>query len=134
MESVSRAVESWTLATVEFVLAIAGAMAVAYPTVSLASTLAGSPAPALVPLVAFALAFGASYPLVAGGWSLPRLYDVLLVAACCAVLGSVLTAGLAVGFAVEPAAPHRVVATAGWVLSVAVAAAAVSRFDVTVFA
>jgi len=128
--SVSRAVGSWTLATVEFVLAIAGAMAVAYPTVSLASTLAGSPAPALVPLVAF----GASYPLVAGGWSLPRLYDVLLVAACCAVLGSVLAAGLAVAFAVEPAAPQRIAATAGWVLSLAVAAAAVSRFDVGMFA
>jgi hypothetical protein len=134
VKSLGRAVQSWTSATVEYVLANAGAMAVAYPTVSLASTLAGSPAPAVVPLVAFALAFGASYPLVAGDWSTPRLYDALLVAACCAVLASALTAGLAVAFGVEPAAPQRVVVTAGWVLSLAVAAAAVVRFDVGVFA
>lgn len=134
MNSPGRAVESWTLATVEYVLANAGAMAIAYPTVSLASTLAGSPAPALVPLVAFALAFGASYPLVAGDWSIPRLYDVLLVAACCTALATVALAGVAIATNQAPTWTRPGTAARLWVLSLGIASLALSRSDLHVLA
>jgi len=117
-------------ATSDFVLAFVGAVAVASPALAFANSLLGSPLPGLVAPAAFALAFGASYPLVAGGWSIARLYDVLLVAVAVAVPGAVVLA--AIWTALDLGPPPSTDATGGWLLALAAAYAAVTRFDVRV--
>lgn len=121
-------VGSWVVATTDFVLAFVGAFAVAYPVLSFAHAIAGSPVPGLVPNAAFALAFGASFPLVAGDWSIARLYEVLAVAVAAAVLGTIALTGLAT--ALDLGALPSTSATGGWLLSLAVAYAVLARYDV----
>lgn len=134
MTNLLAGVGSWTSATAAFVLAFAGSLGVVYPTLSFAADAVAFPFPGVVGLAAFALAFGASYPLVAGGWSIPRLYDVLLVAACCTVLVSVVLAGVATATTRAGTWPQPATATGLWVLSLGIASLAVFRFDFRVFA
>lgn len=131
MSRVVDEVRSWVFATSDFVLAFVGAIVVAYPAVAFADALAGSPLPGLVPLAAFALAFGASYPLVAGDWSIARLYDVLLVAVAISVVATL--ALTAVATALDLGSTPESGPAGGWLLSLAAAYGVVTRFDVHVF-
>ena len=133
MPSVVASVKSWVFATSDFVLAFVGAAAVVYPTLSLLADAAGPPFQSFVPFVAFSLAFGATYPLVAGGWSIARLYDVLVVALCFLILATVLLAAIAGTTGRFPGGTHPSAANAGWVVSLALAYALVSRLDVRLF-
>ncbi|MFC6955158.1 hypothetical protein [Halorubellus litoreus] len=122
MENTASGVRSWLLATVDFAFAFLGVAAVAYPTLSLVASLVGSPfLRALAPILTFVLAFGASYPYVAGDWSLGRLGEFLFVAVAGALAWGALVAGvvLALDLATDPGDPAPI-ATA-WTLALATA-------------
>ncbi|NHN40186.1 hypothetical protein G9C85_00865 [Halorubellus sp. JP-L1] len=126
MGSAAREATSWLLATLDFVFAFVGVGAVAYPTLRLVAELAGPTVPrGLVPLAAFALAFGASYPYVAGDWSLGRLGEFLFVAIASTLAWGVLVAGvvLALDLPSYPADPAP--AATAWTLALATAYAVV---------
>ncbi|WP_227130700.1 hypothetical protein [Halorubellus salinus] len=126
MENTTGSVRSWLLATVDFAFAFLGVAAIAYPTLALAGALVGSPTlRALVPVLTFVLAFGASYPYVAGDWSLGRLGEFLFVAVAGSLAWGALVAGvvLALDLATVPGDPAPI-ATA-WTLALATAYAVV---------
>ncbi|ELZ57996.1 MULTISPECIES: hypothetical protein [Halorubrum] len=80
MSTVERGVDSWLSATLDFLLSVLGFTIVWYPMVSLGNAVLGFPvSTSTVNLIVGVLAFGGSYPVVAGDWSLGRLGEYLFV-------------------------------------------------------
>ena len=134
METTESGVRSWLLATVDVGFAFLGVAAAVYPTLSLAAALLGSPfLRALVPVLTFVLAFGASYPYVAGGWSLGRLGEFLFVAVAGVLAWGAVVAGVLLVFdvAIVPDDPAPI-ATA-WTLGLATAYAVVYWQEIRLF-
>ncbi|WP_323676752.1 hypothetical protein [Halorubellus sp. PRR65] len=126
METIVDEIRSWLLATADFAFAFLGVAAVAYPTLYLLAALVGSPVLRdLAALAAFVLAFGASYPYVAGDWSLGRLGEFLFVAVAGVLAWGAVVAGvvLALDLATAPDDPASLATT--WTLALATAYAVV---------
>lgn len=77
--SLSRSLRSTVDATYDFLIAVLGGVFVVFLSLQTMNDAAGMPvSESLVGAVACVLAFGASYPLVAGPWSLNRFTEFVL--------------------------------------------------------
>ncbi|WP_080510492.1 hypothetical protein [Halorubrum coriense] len=89
MATAEREFDSWLSATLDFLFSAFGLVLVWYPMVSLGNAVLGFPVSASTRnLLVGVLAFGGSYPVVAGDWSLGRLGEYVFV-----LLASVLAWG-----------------------------------------
>lgn len=134
MENTESGVRSWLLATVDVAFAFLGVAAIAYPTLALVAALLGSPTlQALVPVLTFVLAFGASYPYVAGGWSLGRLGEFLFVAVVGSLTWGAVVAGVVLALDVATVADDPAPIATVWTLALATAYAVVYWQEIQLF-
>lgn len=126
MASVSASVRSWVSATAAFLLAFSGVAVIVYPVLSLLRPFFGPSASPAVPFLTFVLAFGASYPLVAGGWSLRRLGEFHVVAVVATIAWAVVLELFRFASGVGSTSPLR----QAWVFALATAYVVVYRSGV----
>ncbi|WP_080506811.1 hypothetical protein [Halorubrum distributum] len=80
MATAKKGLDSWLSATLDFFLSIIGFIIVWYPAVSLGNAILGFPVSASTSnLLVGVLAFGGSYPVIAGDWSLGQLGEYIFV-------------------------------------------------------
>ncbi|ELZ33824.1 hypothetical protein [Halorubrum distributum] len=80
MATAERELDSWLSATLDFLLSIVGFIIIWYPMVSLTNAVLGFPVSTSTSnLIVGVLAFGGSYPVVAGDWSLGQLGEYIFV-------------------------------------------------------
>ena len=80
MATANSELDSWLSATLDFLLSFVGFIIVWYPMVSLGNAVLGFPVSTSTSnLIVGVLAFGGSYPVVAGDWSLGQLGEYIFV-------------------------------------------------------
>jgi hypothetical protein len=103
---------------VDVFLACFGGATVVYPTLSLVDVLFPASAPPMsVSVLTFVLAFGASYPFVAGGWSLRGLGEFVFLPAASAFAWGALVLGAADVVLGDDLVRTPVVVAVAWVLA-----------------
>jgi hypothetical protein len=91
MSALLAELRSWSTATADLLLAAVGLGTLLYPGAATLNAALGDPvAPPVVRLAVVVVAFGGSYPFVAGDWSPGRLWDTAL-----AFVGGAVAVGLA---------------------------------------